>query len=1117
MANLIRVGIHAVDSYTIMCAFYLFLAYVGAVAFSTFWGVKRTISILLAVLWTTMPVIWTHSGYSMLSLGIALLPLYFYTIVVLVFKERLRTRNYLAFFIVCILAIFMDGYSFVMFAVGSLFVLFSVFWGIGNARRRFEISLTFVVGFFFSYLLYAMYLGEGGFTPSSLDFFRAWGMDVSFFLLPTKGVLWVWDLLNLSISRSTRDFFGDASAWISTFALPIYIAGIFSWFFTKEKKRAENLLLLLALIAFYFALGPSFKFNSIKPEEMGALMPEKFALFPTGTAFLSESVPGFNNMRATYRWLALGIFSCWGLLVFFLAAMKNKKTLFSALIIIVLIFFNLPELFSQNKTVSHNRKNFLKIESNLVSVLRNQVKPEERIAFLPYDNDFLVNYLSSSLNAKAYNVGGDKNLSLARKEWPRNMQGFKQAQVDDSFVRRLFLMFAEGDVDVVVFPRIHLLWSAHQWPPVERFKKELLLVVKEIRGNNNIHVVEVNDYYVLCRPSSLYLKQIKSESSGKFIADAQKMSPFYVLGEIVNFDFPEKNACFATSGWSFQEDAHRWTEGSRAELAFVIQDAEPDKDLLLRFEASAYLGGGLPCQVVNVFANGEKVGTWQVMGLDWFEAVIPGEVLHDGLLNITFDISDPTAPSDVGESTDSRKLGISAREFVIESHVPQNRYALGDVVSFDATGESSRFATSGWSFQEDAHRWTEGSRAELAFVIQDAEPDKDLLLRFEASAYLGGGLPCQVVNVFANGEKVGTWQVMGLDWFEAVIPGEVLHDGLLNITFDISDPTAPSDVGESTDSRKLGISAREFVIESHVPQNRYALGDVVSFDATGESSRFATSGWSFQEDAHRWTEDSRAELAFVIQDAEPDKDLLLRFEASAYLGGGLPCQVVNVFANGEKVGTWQVMGLDWFEAVIPGEVLHDGLLNITFDISDPTAPSDVGESTDSRKLGISAREFVIESHVPQNRYALGDVVSFDATGESSRFATSGWSFQEDAHRWTEDSRAELAFVIQDAEPDKDLLLRFEASAYLGGGLPCQVVNVFANGEKVGTWQVMGLDWFEAVIPGEVLHDGLLNITFDISDPTAPSDVGESTDSRKLGISAREFVIEVHRRNGDVID
>jgi hypothetical protein len=145
----------------------------------------------------------------------------------------------------------------------------------------------------------------------------------------------------------------------------------------------------------------------------------------------------------------------------------------------------------------------------------------------------------------------------------------------------------------------------------------------------------------------------------------QKRRPYLTPGEHVHFSKEGEGAEYIVNGWSGQEPTHRWSNGPKAEMEFKLRE-KPLKNLVLRLKANAYLGGGRSYQAIGIDVNGQNVATWQMKGLDWYEALIPSRLVdEDGLLKVIFNISDPTSPAEVGASSDSRRLGIAARELVI--------------------------------------------------------------------------------------------------------------------------------------------------------------------------------------------------------------------------------------------------------------------------------------------------------------------------------------------------------------------------------------------------------------------------------------------------------------------
>ena len=128
----LRVGLHPADAYALMHVLWLAVAFLGAWKISRIFFKQSTLSAsVLSTLWLTLPIVWAHTGYSALALGISLLPFYFWTSL-----ELFEVENYLLkelgvgykhipiYLFATLTSVFMDGYSFMMFAVASSFLGF---------------------------------------------------------------------------------------------------------------------------------------------------------------------------------------------------------------------------------------------------------------------------------------------------------------------------------------------------------------------------------------------------------------------------------------------------------------------------------------------------------------------------------------------------------------------------------------------------------------------------------------------------------------------------------------------------------------------------------------------------------------------------------------------------------------------------------------------------------------------------------------------------------------------------------------------------------------------------------------------------------------------------------
>lgn len=475
---LIRCGLQPVDAYAAMIALWLLTAFGAAFRIARMFGADRAASLLGAVTWISMPIVWAHAGYSTLSVGIALLPFYFLAALRLFLASpgaQAIAPSSIAFYaLAALIAVFMDGYTFVMFAAGASILL------VHSALARPALRATLLrvalpvhaASFLLVYGLYAAYIGKPTFDTASIDFFRGWGLDLAFTAIPSRGTHWLADLLGLSVKRSANTYFGDESVWVTTFALPVIVAGLSAWRPARQRTAIATGALLVAAFAFYMALGPSLKINATKPPSRhDAAMPAELALMPTGNAWISEKLPGFNIMRASYRWSALGVFALWLLAILALAHAGRRDRRLWLAILLGVVLLNLPDMPKKWRNGRDARALFQQIEHELVAALRQRIAPGATVAFLPWGNDFMANYLASRLRFRTYNIGGDKNLAAAQAHWPAGMI----AAAGEPDVAKVARLLRDGSADVVVLPYVHMLWAPHLWPCVERTSATLTI------------------------------------------------------------------------------------------------------------------------------------------------------------------------------------------------------------------------------------------------------------------------------------------------------------------------------------------------------------------------------------------------------------------------------------------------------------------------------------------------------------------------------------------------------------------------------------------------------------------------------------------------------------------
>ncbi len=508
---LIGAGLHPGDAYALVICLWLAVAFAGAMRVGRLLGLTLPTAALGAALWLTLPIVWNHAHYSMLSMGFALLPAYLAAPLALVRQPPVHRRAWLLlitqYALTCLVAMFMDGYTFMLFAVASTLLLAWTAWTEPAARRlllRVGLPLH-VVCLALAGRMYTVYVGRSEFHVDPIEAFRGWGLDLRFLLVPTQGTHWLFDALHLSEPRSTVEQFGDASVWQTTFLLPIVLLGAYA--FWRARGRLALVCLAMALFGGYMAMGPSVKYKSTRPVELQAqhdpLMPPQYAGMRTGNSLLSKHVPGFKNMRASYRWMGLCALGFW-LLVLLWLAQPGSRWRFA--VILVILLGNVPHPVEKWQMSVDYRDNLRQLDRQIRDDLRGSLHPNERVAFLPFGNDFIVNYLASQLHLRAANIGGDKNLAMAREHWPAWLQEFAMGKVDAGFAERIAVNLRKNEVDAVVVPYFDMLWAAHHWPCGEQhlakcppeIAADLAPVVRQLEARTDVRV-ERHPLYAVVR------------------------------------------------------------------------------------------------------------------------------------------------------------------------------------------------------------------------------------------------------------------------------------------------------------------------------------------------------------------------------------------------------------------------------------------------------------------------------------------------------------------------------------------------------------------------------------------------------------------------------------------
>ncbi|GAA5525680.1 hypothetical protein Maes01_02252 [Microbulbifer aestuariivivens] len=692
---LIRLGINAADAYTIMAASWLGLAMFAAYRLARRFGATKLLALVGSVIWMTSPIIWGHVGYSMLSFGIALLSFYFLAAfnLFLIHSEStvIKPTAILLYVFSAVVSVFMDGYTFMMFACAASFLLIYSYY------KKPELRSTLIkvaapvhfVSFSIAYILYSSYIGKLNFDPSPIDFFRGWGLDLSFLVVPTKGRFWIADLLGVSVPRTNELYFGDSSTWKTTFALPIILFGVYSWWRVRNKIKIATGIILISLFGFYMALGPSLKVNSTKPEELqlshpreqSVLMRSEYAIAPTGNAWIYKYIPGFNVMRASYRWSALGIFSLWILIMIAMSSGRGRAEKVWLGISFALILINLPNLEKRWRNGVDQRLMFHHIDRELVADLNKNIVRDEVVAFLPWDNDFIVNYLAPKVGFRTFNIGGDKNLAAAQSIWPQEMLSMG-GEFDSVKAMSSLTILLDSVADVIVIPYFDKLRSAHVWPCLKKTgvrltdaerdsmlksggflclserKSELHNTIAAFRSLPYVDVVET-DLFVAVRLRPDFSGRVnRLELMANVVGDVQ-----YPISIEPGFS---GSSYILQKGWHDIENKHVWSKSDASLLLPMPKYCDPEK-----CEAKLVFGafGASENRPVDILFNSAE-DDWE-----WSEKITAysGQPLAInipfskavGLRSIHVSIPNATSPQRLIGSHDARVIGVSLQRIEI--------------------------------------------------------------------------------------------------------------------------------------------------------------------------------------------------------------------------------------------------------------------------------------------------------------------------------------------------------------------------------------------------------------------------------------------------------------------
>jgi hypothetical protein len=188
---------------------------------------------------------------------------------------------------------------------------------------------------------------------------------------------------------------------------------------------------------------------------------------------------------------------------------------------------------------------------------------------------------------------------------------------------------------------------------------ELLREVLKANGKHRLTINGVELYELDERTSKSSNTVPENDQVGSSQSIGARIVKDYTIGEQLEFDKDAVNEYLGT-GWSFREDWGRWTDGSVAQLFFGLSSFSPGG--VYRLEITGHLFRP-DSQEVVLLLNGSRIGKISAAAQETERQVFEfqGNLLQEKN-TLTFQVSKPVAPKDLGLSEDLRLLGLRVRK-----------------------------------------------------------------------------------------------------------------------------------------------------------------------------------------------------------------------------------------------------------------------------------------------------------------------------------------------------------------------------------------------------------------------------------------------------------------------
>ena len=491
-------GASALAAMNVTRAVLVLASFAALVALQRRLGIERWIAVLAAFAYLQLPLLLLHAGIHAYYVGILAMPIYLLAdcVVFSVFasaRERpgkwrpaAAAAGYLA---VRVLSLFQDPYTAVMHVTVSGVGLAFTSWSLVSRREHrtaASLVLVWVASIAVAVRLYQGFVPGGAeYEVASIDFFRAQGVDLVSLITPSHRLWWA-EAAGVGVEAwNAHAYFGDGSNVSGNYLGIVMLLSVAAYGIGRRRQahaRARlpsqqsliwTSLLAAAALCGLLALGPSLKIGDTRapgsPTRFGVddyLMPAPAATLTLPHERLFVSLPGLENMRAIYRWIAVPQLVLILLFAWVVSRLEAKRRGWGFALALLGFAELQPNYADVARSTKENRAQHDQFEQDVLASMERAVVPGERVFFLSAENDYLVNYLAPKLGIYSYNVGGDKNFGLSSALWPPSLLPLWSAAASPAYPgEAVAAALRVGDVEAVVIPYFNLRWAAYAWPP----------------------------------------------------------------------------------------------------------------------------------------------------------------------------------------------------------------------------------------------------------------------------------------------------------------------------------------------------------------------------------------------------------------------------------------------------------------------------------------------------------------------------------------------------------------------------------------------------------------------------------------------------------------------------